>query len=74
MDYLEWKSNVFSLFQNAECYTSESSGSEYGTCYTPSECTDLGGTGFGTCAEGYGVCCICKSSQYTHTHILCMTV
>ena len=50
----------FPLFQNAECYASESSGSEYGTCYTASECSDFGGTAYGTCAKGYGVCCICK--------------
>jgi len=45
-------------FPNAECYVSESSGSEYGTCYTASECSELGGTAYGTCAKGYGVCCI----------------
>merc|ERR1712008_623962 len=29
-----------------------------GTCYTSSECSSNGGTSDGTCANGYGVCCI----------------
>lgn len=29
-----------------------------GTCYTAEECTDRNGVASGTCAEGYGVCCI----------------
>jgi len=29
-----------------------------GTCYTTQECSDLGGTTEGNCAEGFGVCCI----------------
>ena len=33
-----------------------------GTCYTTEECEDKSGTADGTCAEGYGVCCICKIS------------
>merc|ERR1712004_173186 len=28
-----------------------------GTCYTAEECSNLGGTNTGSCAEGYGVCC-----------------
>ena len=24
------------------------------------ECTDKGGTNEGSCASGYGVCCVCK--------------
>jgi len=31
-----------------------------GTCYTSSECTSKGGTSDGTCANGYGVCCVIK--------------
>jgi hypothetical protein len=23
------------------------------------ECSDKGGTGFGECANGYGICCVC---------------
>jgi len=29
-----------------------------GTCYTQEECSSLSGTASGTCAEGYGVCCV----------------
>ena len=29
-----------------------------GTCYTASECTSLGGSSSGTCASGFGVCCV----------------
>lgn len=29
-----------------------------GTCYTAEECSDRNGVASGTCAEGYGVCCI----------------
>ena len=28
------------------------------------ECSDKGGTSIGSCAEGYGVCCTCKFSNY----------
>ena len=31
-----------------------------GNCYTKQECDQLGGTASGECAEGYGVCCVCK--------------
>ena len=31
-----------------------------GNCYTKQECDALGGTAAGECAEGYGVCCVCK--------------
>ncbi len=31
-----------------------------GTCYTAEECEDRGGTSSGSCADGFGVCCISK--------------
>ena len=31
-----------------------------GTGYTKEECSDLGGIESGTCASGFGICCICK--------------
>ena len=44
-------------FPNSVC-----SGTSYnGTCYSSTECSQLGGTSSGTCAAGYGVCCICKT-------------
>merc|ERR1712179_548891 len=32
--------------------------SRNGTCYTAEECSNKGGTNDGTCASGFGVCCI----------------
>lgn len=31
-----------------------------GTCYHKTECDRLGGLAVGSCAKGFGVCCICK--------------
>ena len=36
------------------------SASMNGTCYTPEECSSRDGVASGSCAEGYGVCCISK--------------
>ena len=50
--------NIFSVvrFPNKVC-----AGDSYnGTCYSSSECSTRGGSTSGTCAGGYGVCCICK--------------
>ena len=48
--------NVFNIvrFPNEGCNTT---GSQYGVCYTATECEALGGTAAGTCASGFGVCC-----------------
>merc|ERR1719420_67678 len=43
-------------FPNAACEGSNSN--EMGTCYTAEECEDNSGTASGSCADGYGVCCI----------------
>lgn len=50
----------FSIFQitkfaNAPC---KGSGTKNGTCYTEQECSDIGGTKSGKCADGFGVCCV----------------
>ena len=37
-----------------------SSAGKNGTCYARDECENKGGTGYGSCAGGYGVCCVCK--------------
>lgn len=47
-------------FNNSQCQSTSSSGTYLGTCYHESQCTSLNGTAMGACAEGYGVCCICK--------------
>lgn len=31
-----------------------------GTCYSEEDCKNRGGESKGSCAEGYGVCCVCK--------------
>ena len=55
-------------FPNSNC---EGSGSLNGTCYTATECTSLGGTSSGSCASGFGVCCVfslsCGGSSSSNT-------
>merc|ERR1719418_519410 len=34
------------------------SNSKNGTCYTAEECSNKGGTSSGSCASGFGVCCV----------------
>merc|ERR1711963_80372 len=33
-----------------------------GTCFTAEECSNIGGTNEGSCASGFGVCCVLKLS------------
>lgn len=49
--------SVFNVvrFPNTVC---SSQNSFNGTCYTSSECSSLGGSASGTCASGFGVCCV----------------
>jgi len=42
-------------FPNDAC---DGSGTRNGTCYTTQECADKGGESSGSCADGFGVCCI----------------
>jgi len=55
-------------FPNDAC---QGSGSQNGTCYTAEECSSIGGTNAGSCAEGYGVCCTisltCTGTSMSHT-------
>jgi len=55
-------------FPNDAC---QGSGSQNGTCYTAEECSSIGGTNAGSCAEGYGVCCTvsltCTTGSMSHT-------
>jgi len=44
-------------FPNDVCET-DNTATPSGTCFTAEECTDKGGIASGTCADGYGVCCI----------------
>ena len=46
----------FSSFPNDVC----KAGTKNGTCYTQAECTERNGEESGSCASGFGVCCVCK--------------
>lgn len=48
-------------FDNGPCMSS--SGLE-GTCLHEYECQSSGGTGMGSCADGYGSCCVSKLFSY----------
>lgn len=58
-DEVKMKKNIgiFNVvkFKNDVCKGNDN---KNGTCYTEEECEDKGGTASGSCAEGYGVCCI----------------
>jgi hypothetical protein len=43
-------------FPNDACLATTAS--KNGTCYTAEECSNKGGTSGGSCAEGFGVCCV----------------
>ena len=57
-------------FTNDVC-TAASDATMMGTCYTSTECSDLGGSKDGNCASGFGVCCVfitsCSSTGGTNT-------
>ena len=55
--------SLFSIvqFPNDEC-TSSSSSTTLGTCLTSSECANNGGSADGSCASGFGVCCVISTS------------
>jgi len=42
-------------FENGPC---NGASGEQGTCFSQKECGDLGGSASGTCANGFGVCCV----------------
>ena len=48
-----------------------------GTCYTAEECSSLGGSSSGTCASGFGVCCVfslaCGGSTNANTSYATIT-
>ena len=61
--------NPFSLFNvvqfpNTECTTASG---EMGTCFTASECANLGGEADGGCASGFGTCCSFSNTCDTTT-------
>jgi len=58
--------SVFQIvrFQNEMCPASTG---EMGTCYTEAECTAKGGVASGSCATGFGVCCVFTLSECDST-------
>ena len=52
-------------FPNAPC---RSANDFNGTCYTASECSSLGGSASGSCAAGFGVCCVFSLSCGSRTN------
>ena len=70
--------SLFSIvrFPNSAC---TGTNSYNGTCLTTSECSSYGGTASGSCASGFGVCCIgnklsCEiSSLYRVSHYLLLS-
>lgn len=55
--------NLFSLIQveNLPCLTAMKPLKQLsGTCFNENDCHNLGGTAVDRCANGFGVCCICK--------------
>lgn len=56
--------NVFNVikFENSPCMSMQERLTQMsGICYHDYECTEMGGISIDTCADGLGVCCICKS-------------
>ena len=56
--------NLFSLikFENIPCLTGRKPLTQLsGTCYNEVECLSLGGIAVDSCANGFGVCCVCES-------------
>ena len=45
-------------FPNCECIGANGAS---GTCYSASECSEHGGQADGTCAQGFGICCLFNS-------------
>ncbi len=56
------KSSHDGRFQNTAC---NGTNSLTGTCYTLEECLGRGGANVGTCASGFGTCCVSKSVRCT---------
>lgn len=55
--------NLFNIikFQNGPCFASNILyGQMNGTCFHKTECDQLGGLSLNSCANGFGVCCVCK--------------
>jgi len=49
---------IFNIVKFPNDVCSSDQANRYGTCFTAEECSNLNGVASGTCAEGYGVCCV----------------
>ncbi|KAL3270898.1 hypothetical protein HHI36_021410 [Cryptolaemus montrouzieri] len=56
--------NVFQVvkFNNTACQGTVNGLQYQGVCYLAAQCSSLNGTAAGSCADGYGVCCIFRGS------------
>lgn len=59
-------------FKNDVC---KATSAKNGTCYTSQECSNIGGSSSGSCADGFGVCCVMTltaggSSSLNNTYIV----
>lgn len=57
--------NVFNVikFENSPCTSTQEGLTEMsGICYHDYQCTEMGGSSIDGCADGLGVCCVCKIS------------
>lgn len=55
--------NVFNVikFENGPCTSTQEGLTEMsGICYQDFQCTEMGGSSIDECADGLGVCCVCK--------------
>lgn len=58
--------NVFNVikFENSPCTSTQEGLTEMsGICYHDYQCTQLGGASIDECADGLGVCCVCKRCE-----------
>jgi hypothetical protein len=54
-------------FTNEECAATTG---DNGTCFTSAECTEFGGKASGTCASGFGVCCVLQVGIYFQKYVI----
>lgn len=60
-------------FPNSRCQATSASSVYDGICYHRTECENLNGTAIGQCANGYGVCCVCKCFIIIYTNLFVET-
>ena len=66
--------NLYFSFQNDICQGTGDIPGRSGICWTKEECAALKGIADGGCANGYGVCCICKCKFLTKVGLVLIPV